>query len=58
MTFRKNEDGSPVVANWKNQTISLSYYPGYNPDGPYFGSNSGITADKEVKDDATYQALK
>ena len=58
MTFRKNEDGSPVVANWKNQTISLSYYPGYNPDGFIFGSNSGITADKEVKDDATYQALK
>lgn len=58
MTFRKNEDGSPVVANWTNQTIDLTDYPGYNPDGPYFGSNSGITADKRVSDDATYQALK
>lgn len=58
MTFRKNEDGSPVVANWTNQTIDLTNYPGYNPDGPYFGSNSGITADKQVSDDATYQALK
>lgn len=58
MTFRKNVDGSPVVANWTNQTIDLTDYPGYSPDNFPFGSNSGITADKQVSDDATYQALK
>ena len=59
MTFRKNEDGSPVVANWKNQTIDLSQYIGYaNYVSNITGWNSGITADKQVSDDATYQALK
>lgn len=59
MTFRKNEDGSPVVANWKNQTIDLTNYVGYASYPSYIiNYNSGITADKQVKDDATYQALK
>ena len=54
-------DGQPVVMNWKNQTIKLSQRIGYT-DSSYknyiLNYNSGITADKEVKDDATYQALK
>ncbi len=59
MTFRKNEDGSPVVVNWKNQTIDLTNCVGYaNSVSNITNYNSGITADKEVKDDATYQALK
>jgi hypothetical protein len=59
MTFATNEDGSPIVANWKSQTIDLSSYVGYSNVSSYFTAyNSGITADKEVKDDATYQALK
>ena len=59
MTFRKNEDGSPVVVNWKSQTIDLTSYVGYASSVPNITNyNSGITADKEVKDDATYQALK
>lgn len=58
VTFRTNEDGTPIVANWADQTINLTDYPGFNPSGFNFGSNSGITADKEVKNDATYQALK
>ena len=59
MTFRKNEDGSPVVANWTNQTIDLTNYLGYtNYASGITGYNSGITADKQVSDDATYQALK
>ena len=45
--------------SWKSQTIDLSRSVGYDGNG---GSviiyNGGITSDKEVKDDATYQALK
>jgi hypothetical protein len=49
--------------NWTKQTIDLSYRVGYIEKNSYYLSyllnyNSGITADKEVKDDATYQALK
>ena len=53
------EDGSPLVRNWKNQTLDLSYNAGwaYSKDR-ILNYKSGITADKEVKDDATYQTLK
>ena len=54
-------DGQPAVMNWKNQTIDLSQRIGYaDSDGKIYilHRNSGITADKEVTDDATYQALK
>ena len=54
-------DGQPCVMKWKNQTIDLSknigYVDSYNKSY-ILGYNSGITADKEVIDDATYQALK
>lgn len=67
-TFETNDDGSPikVTGNWSKQTIELSH--GTYSSGVPVGCastkatittyNSGITADKEVKDDATYQALK
>ena len=43
----------------KNQNINLSSTVGYASDNaPMLNYNSGITADKEVVDDATYQALK
>ena len=59
MTFATNEDGSPIQVNWKNQTIDLNQSIGYTAFAFYITDyNSGITADKEVKDDATYQALK
>lgn len=60
MTFETNEDGSPKVAEWKNQTINFEANTGYWVGDKSFilGYNSGITADKEVYDDATYQALK
>lgn len=64
LIFRTNEDGTLITANWKNQTINLGNYQyiGYVPSSSYTfyitDFNSGITADKEVKDDATYQALK
>jgi len=59
ITFKTNEDGSAKTTKWKNQTFDLSLTVGYGLFPSYIiGSNSGITADKEVKDDATYQALK
>lgn len=76
LTFETNADGSPIVTEWKNQTISLASNVGYEYTSvnnvsniesnrqQYLRSsnilkyNSGITADKFVYDDATYQALK
>ena len=59
ITFALQEDGTLYVMNWKTQTIDLSGYVGYsNSANNITGYNSGITADKEVTDDATYQALK
>lgn len=59
ITFDVNNDGSAKTANWKSQTIEFSVYTGYaNSPDRILNYNSGITADKEVKDDATYQALK
>ena len=59
MIFETNEDSTAKTAKWKNQIIDLSNYAGYVYDSSYtLNYNSGITADKEVKDDATYQALK
>ena len=52
-------DGQPYVVKWKNQIIDLAFYIGYaDSNGIILNYNSGITADKEVVDDATYQALK
>lgn len=58
-TFETNEDGTPKTAKWKNQTLDLSEGVGIAGTSSYItGYNSGITADKLVTDDATYQALK
>lgn len=59
VTFETNEDGSPIVVDWKSQTIDLSSYVGYASSPvniTYY--NSGITDTTKVTDDATYQALK
>lgn len=63
LTFVVEEDGRAKTAQWKNQTLDLGI--GYGVPVGYantltsiIGYNSGITKDKEVKDDATYQALK
>lgn len=58
-TFVLQEDGMPYTVQWKSQTFDFSKYVGY-ASGRYqiTNYNSGITEDKEVKDDATYQALK
>ena len=58
LTFALNE-GQPYVMKWSGQTIDLSQKVGYAiSESNILQYNSGITADKEVKDDATYQALK
>lgn len=49
------ESGKTV--NWKNQILELSSYVGYSNDTLQI-TNNGITADKRVTDDTTYQALK
>lgn len=55
------DNGTPFTRQWTNQTIDLSNYIGYG-NGRYLARilsyNSGITTDKEVKDDDTYAALK
>lgn len=61
LTFALQDDGSPYAVSWKNQTLDLTKNLGsalsYTTSN-ILNYNSGITADKEVKDDATYQALK
>lgn len=53
------KDGVPYTVTWKSQVINLSDYVGYtNNKSNILKYNSGITADKEVKDDASYQLLK
>ena len=59
IVFAIQEDGTPYIVNWKNQNINLSSTVGYaSTNASMLNYNSGITADKEVVDDATYQALK
>ncbi len=59
IVFEMNEDGTPKTANWTNQNINLTENLGYcYNEYEIIQWNSGITADKEVKDDTTYQALK
>lgn len=48
---------SGKTAKWESQTIDLSSYLGYASNSDNI-INNGITADKQVTDDATYQALK
>ena len=58
--FATQDGGTPYTINWKSQTIDLGRdYIGYAYDSStILNYNSGITADKEVIDDTTYQALK
>lgn len=60
--FMTNDDGTAKTANWRVQLIDFSPQVGYGvstgKNNITTNYNSGITADKEVKDDATYQALK
>lgn len=58
-TFETQADGTPYEVKWKSQTIDLSQNIGYAASDTYILSyNSGITKDKEVWNDATYQTNK
>lgn len=66
-TFAKN-NGEPFVVKWKSEYLDLANkYIGYaqkrnnsyeTTEALILDYNSGITVDKEVKDVATYEALK
>ena len=61
LTFETNEDGSPkVVDYWKEgEYIDLSEYVGYaKTTSGILNYNSGITANKEVTNLTSYNALK
>lgn len=60
-TFKMNDDGTPKTAKWKSQLLLVPENVGccaQTTKHTITDYNSGITADKEVTDDATYQALK
>ena len=53
------DNGIPYIAEWKTHTLDFSIRTGWNyTSSEVIGYNSGITADKEVRDDASYQLLK
>ena len=59
--FAKQDDGTPYTVSWKTQVINISNNIGHlesSIKNNVLNYNSGITADKEVTDDASYQALK
>jgi hypothetical protein len=59
LTFNMQEDGTPYTAEWKNQAIDLTVYVGYvDSASSVTRYNSGITSEKKVTNDETYQALK
>lgn len=62
LTFETNEDGTPIAVGWKSQTLDLSYsgYANQTTANAIASDkyNNGITADKVISNDATYQALK
>ena len=58
VTFALN-NGVPYTVTWKSQVIDLTNYVGYAKfSKDILNHNSGITAKKVVKDDASYQLLK
>lgn len=58
-TFETNEDGSPIVANWKSQIIDCST-TGHADSASVANllRNPDMTDANKVTDDASYQALK
>ena len=60
LTFDTKEDGRPYIVSWKNQTIELYKGVGWITSNEKYITdyNSGITSDKKVIDEVSYQALK
>ena len=57
-TFETDENGQPIQTDWKSQVLDLTSV-GFAPSGNAVNLyNSGITEDKRVNSDETYQALK
>ena len=58
--YEDETTNTPRTQSWKRVTIWLDYagFASSSHKNYILDYNSGITADKEVKDDATYQALK
>ena len=58
--YEDESTNTPRIQNWKGQTIDLSSvgFANSNNKNYILDYNSGITADKEVTNNATYQALK
>ena len=59
----ETDNGNPIVAQWKSQTIDLGTNSGVGyvfstGNGSILNYNSGITEATHVKSDETYQALK
>ena len=58
LTFETTASGNPIDCYWGKLTLDLTT-AGYTTNrANILNYNSGITADKEVTDDASYQALK
>ena len=58
LTFKTN-NGTPIVAKWKSQTIDTTYYVGYESKVENITDyNSGLTTATQITDDASYQSLK
>lgn len=46
LVFATNDDGTPLIRNWKNQTIDLTRYVGYaSAERNLLNHNSGLTSD-------------
>lgn len=61
LTFALDPDtNAPYVVKWRSQVLDLTRNVGWTVSyqDRITQHNSGITTDKKVKDDATYQALK
>lgn len=60
LTFKLQDNGTPYVrSKWSKQAIDLTTNVGYvTSSATITNTNGGITADKLVTDDASYQALK
>lgn len=58
----KTDNGTPIVANWKNQTIDFTkvgwHTNSSSADREITQKNSGITTDKKVTDATSYELLK
>lgn len=55
----ETDNGTPYVVKWKSQVLDLSKNVGSGNSSYSIPTESnGITADKQVTDDASYQALK